>query len=44
MRQGPALRFRESQDLKFRAEFFNFLNYPSFAQPDLKRGHKDAYV
>jgi Carboxypeptidase regulatory-like domain len=24
----------ESQNLEFRAEFFNFLNHPSFAQPD----------
>jgi hypothetical protein len=29
-----ATEIRESQDLEFRAEFFNFLNYPSFAQPD----------
>jgi hypothetical protein len=25
---------RESQNLEFRGEFFNFLNHPSFAQPD----------
>ncbi len=25
---------RESQNLEFRAEFFNFLNHPTFAQPD----------
>jgi hypothetical protein len=25
---------RESQDVEFRAELFNFLNYPGFAQPD----------
>jgi Carboxypeptidase regulatory-like domain len=25
---------RESQNLEFRAEFFNFLNHPAFAQPD----------
>jgi hypothetical protein len=29
-----ATEIRESQDVEFRAEFFNFLNYPSFAQPD----------
>jgi hypothetical protein len=29
-----ATEIRESQDPEFRAEFFNFLNYPSFAQPD----------
>jgi len=27
-------QIRESQDLEFRGEFFNFLNHPSFAQPD----------
>ena len=27
-------QIRESQNLEFRAEFFNFLNHPSFAQPD----------
>jgi hypothetical protein len=29
-----ATAIRESQDLEFRAEFFNFPNHPSFAQPD----------
>jgi hypothetical protein len=29
-----ATGIRESQDLEFRAEFFNFLNHPRFARPD----------
>ena len=29
-----ATGIRESQDLEFRAEFFNLVNHPSFAQSD----------